>query len=86
MALTLEQQQAVENDAAIPVYIGNAECIIVREDICGRVKAILYDDGELTDEEALRIGWDTPEMAEYGEYDLHRTTAISSTTCRRGQR
>ena len=81
MNLTIEQQQAVENGEAVPVHVGNAECVVVRKDIYDRVKTILYDDGELTDEEAARIGWesgrsigwDTLEMAEYDDYDSHRT-------------
>lgn len=80
MNLTKQQQQAVENGEAIPVHVGKAECVVVRKDIFDRVKAVLYDDGELGDEEAVRmgwesgksIGWDTAEMAEYDDYEAHR--------------
>lgn len=82
MNLTEQQQQAVENGEAVPVHVGNSECVVIRKDIYDRVKVVLYDDSEITDEEAARLGWESgksigwnePEMAEYDDYDAHRKT------------
>ncbi len=82
MTLTENQQQAVENGQAVPVHVGNFECIVIRKDIYDRVRTVLYDNAEVSDEEAIRLGWEsgtsigwaTPEMAEYDDYDTHRKT------------
>jgi hypothetical protein len=55
MNLTGEQEEAVQNGKVVPVHIGNAECVVVRKDIYERVKAVLYDDGEMTDDELHAI-------------------------------
>lgn len=33
MHLTEQQQQAVENGEALPVHVGNSECVVIRKDI-----------------------------------------------------
>jgi hypothetical protein len=81
MNFTEEQQQAVENGEAVPINIGNSECVVLRKDIYDRVKGIIYDGSQISDETAALlgwesgkgIGWESPEMAEYDDYDLHRT-------------
>ena len=83
MHLTEQQQPAVENGEEVPVHVGNSECVVIRKDISDydRTMVVLYDDGGITGEEAARlgwesgksIGWETPEMAEYDDYDAHRT-------------
>lgn len=83
MQLTAEQQHAVEHGEPVSVTLGQTECVVLRKDIYERVRSILYSDGELSDDEAVRlgweagrsIGWDTPEMAEYDDYDAYRRSS-----------
>jgi hypothetical protein len=82
MIFSTEQVQAIECGEAVPIMVGQTECVVIRKEVYDRVKRVLYYDGELTDEEAAllgweagkSIGWDTPEMAEYDDYDRFRKT------------
>ena len=54
------------------------ECVVVRRDVYERLAQ--YSDTSPADEELVRlgwesgkaIGWNTPEMAEYDDYDRNR--------------
>lgn len=83
MDLTSEQVQAIKEGATVPVIppeVGE-ECILIRREAFDRLIHLVYDDRPVTDDEAAmlgresgaRIGWDTPEMAEYDHYDEHPT-------------
>jgi hypothetical protein len=80
MNLTKEQFDQAKRGQAVEIAENGDEFVLIRKDIYERVKTILYDDSELSDDEATQlaweagkaIGWDTPEMAEYDEYDKHR--------------
>jgi hypothetical protein len=80
MNLTKEQFEQAKTGQAVEIAENGDEFVLIRKDIYERVKAILYDDGDISDDEAARlaweagksIGWDTPEMAEYDEYDKYR--------------
>jgi hypothetical protein len=80
LQMTDEQQQAIDRGEAVRLTVGATECVVLRRDVYERVKAVLCDGGDVSDEEAARlgweagltIGWDTPEMAEYDDYDRHR--------------
>jgi hypothetical protein len=79
--LTAEQHQALVANSAEPVRAidpaTNAEYVLVRAEVYERIKALLYDDGDWTPEEQLRLladsgqraGWDDPEMDVYDQYD-----------------
>ena len=43
MNLTSDQQQAIFRGEAVPVVVGSTECVVVRADVFGRVKAVLED-------------------------------------------
>jgi hypothetical protein len=81
MDLTSHQIQAIRDGEpvrVVPPEIGE-ECVLLRKDIYERI-AHLLDDTPPADEELIRlgweagkkIGWDTPEMSEYDDYDAHR--------------
>jgi hypothetical protein len=77
MNLTSEQITALHNGQPVSIILEQTECIVVRKDIYDRMAA---DQGLATDEEQARIGWesgkeigwDTPEMAQYNNYDAYR--------------
>jgi len=70
MELSAAQIQAVENGEAVPITMGHTSCVLLREDLYERVKALL--DLEATYplvDEAFREGWEAPGMADYDRYD-----------------
>jgi hypothetical protein len=80
MNITKEQLERANGGQPVEIAENGDEYVLIRKDVYQRVKSILYDDGDVTDEEAAQlaweagkaIGWDTPEMAEYEKYDKHR--------------
>ncbi len=72
----LTEQQRQELSAPEPIAIDpqtRETYVLVRKAVFDRMKGLLYDDAELSDDE-LRLllarssatnGWDEPEMAEY---------------------
>jgi hypothetical protein len=70
MELSAAQPQAIENGEAVPITVGHTQCVLLREDLYARVKALL--DLEATYpllDEAFREGWEAPGMADYDRYD-----------------
>jgi hypothetical protein len=70
MELSATQMQAIENGEAVPIMVGRTKCVLLREDLYQRVKALL--DLEATYpllDEAFREGWEAPGMANYDRYD-----------------
>jgi hypothetical protein len=68
--LSAAQIQAVENGEAVPITVGHTPCVLLREDLYERVKALL--DLEATYpllDETFREGWEAPGMADYDRYD-----------------
>lgn len=52
MQISERQQQALEHGEAVPVVIGETECVVLRRDVYERVRKVLeYDDSEWSDEE-----------------------------------
>jgi len=81
MNLTDQQIRAIKEGEPVPVLppeIGE-ECVMLRKDVYERISRLL-DDGPVSDEECARlgwesgrkIGWETPEMAEYDNYDARK--------------
>ncbi|MBW3541913.1 MAG: hypothetical protein KY476_16715 [Planctomycetes bacterium] len=68
MNLTKEQELAVTQGEAVPVVVGEARCVLLRQDVYERVKRVL--DDELQPEEAYNAvleAWDavgSPQDAE----------------------
>jgi hypothetical protein len=59
MELSAAQIQAVENGEAVPITVGHTPCVLLREDLYARVKALL--DLEATYpllDETFREGWE----------------------------
>jgi hypothetical protein len=70
MELSAAQMQAIENGEAVPITVGHTQCVLLREDLYERVKALL--DLEATYpllDEAFREGWEAPGMEDYDRYD-----------------
>jgi len=70
MELSAAQIQAIENGEAVPIIVGETKCILLREDLYARVKALL--DLEATYpllDETFHEGWEAPGMADYDRYD-----------------
>jgi hypothetical protein len=70
MGLSATQMQAIENGEAVPITVGRTKCVLLREDLYQRVKALL--DLEATYpllDEAFREGWEAPGMTDYDRYD-----------------
>jgi hypothetical protein len=70
MELSTAQIQAIENGEAVPITVGHTKCVLMREDLYERVKAVLdIEDAYPLLDETFREGWDAPGMADYDRYD-----------------
>jgi hypothetical protein len=79
MKLSAAQMQAIENGEAVPITVGNTKCVLLREDLYERVKALL--DVEATYpllDETFREGWEAPGMADYDRYDELKPRCMSA--------
>jgi hypothetical protein len=79
MELSAAQMQAIENGEAVPITVGNTKCVLLREDLYERVKALL--DVEATYpllDETFRAGWEAPGMADYDRYDELKPRCMSA--------
>jgi hypothetical protein len=82
--LTEQQQQELKNVKGSAIEVTNPqtkeEYVLIRKELFERIKGLIYDDGEWTAEEQLRLlaesgkraGWDAPEMDAYDNYDENR--------------
>jgi len=79
--LTEDQARAVDAAAETPAIVmdtrTNTPYVLLRKDVYERLKGLLYDDSEMSDQE-MRIllarssaanGWDEPDMELYDRYD-----------------
>jgi hypothetical protein len=81
--IELTEQQRQELSAPEPTAIDphtQETYVLIRKKVYERIKSLLYDDSEASDNE-LRLllaraapanGWDEPEMADYDNYDAKR--------------
>ena len=77
MNLTARQKSAVRGGEAVRVREEELDCVVLRADVYDRLKHLLYDAGDWTDEELRRVlarsaeanGWNEPEMDAYDNYD-----------------
>jgi hypothetical protein len=77
MNLTAGQKSAVRSGEAVRIRDEELDCVVLRADVYDRLKHLLYDDADWTDEELRRMlansaeanGWNEPEMAAYDNYD-----------------
>jgi hypothetical protein len=80
MLITQEQLDQAKDGQPVKISGDGLKFVLIREDVYDRVRRVLYDDSELSDVEAAElaweagrsIGWESPEMAEYDDYDRHR--------------
>jgi hypothetical protein len=82
--LTNQQRQELKQTTASEIRVADPETgqeyVLIRADVYERLKRLLYDDGDWTPEEQLRLlaesgkraGWDDPEMDVYDNYDENR--------------
>lgn len=76
--LTPEQQALLQQGDAVPVQEAatRLDCVVLRADVFDQVKALLpsIDPREAYPalDEAMRAEWDTPQMADYDDYDSRR--------------
>ncbi|MGC8638517.1 MAG: hypothetical protein ACP5XB_01420 [Isosphaeraceae bacterium] len=82
IVLTEEQQQKLDSGQAVDVTDARTSrpYVVLRKDVYERVRQLLYDDSEWTEDE-LRLqlagsaegnGWDEPGMEAYDRYDEER--------------
>ena len=79
--LTAEQRQELSVPEPIAIDPSTKYTyVLVRKNVYDRIKGLLYDDGEWTDDE-LRLllarsadanGWNEPAMDDYDEYEAKR--------------
>jgi hypothetical protein len=77
MHLSEEQMTALRNGEAVRTRDNDLECVVMRADIYDRVRQLLYDDSNWTDDDLRRLlaksaegnGWNEPEMDAYDNYD-----------------
>ena len=79
--LTEEQRQELSVPEPVAIDPSTKETyVLVRQNVYDRIKGLLYDDGEWTDDE-LRLllarsaeanGWNEPGMDDYDHYDAKR--------------
>lgn len=68
MQISEQQQQALEHGEAVPVVIGETQCVVLRRDVYERVRKVLeYDDSEWSDEEMRLLATRTFEDADAAE-------------------
>jgi len=82
--LTDEQRQQLRQQNAREIRFRDSEegreYVIVPAEKYDRLRSLLYDDGDWTPEEQLKLlaesgkrsGWDDPEMDVYNNYDQNR--------------
>lgn len=80
--LTQEQRQGLRHADAVRLSDPETgqEYILLRAEVYERLKQLLYDDGDWTPEEQMRLlaesgkraGWDDPAMDVYDNYDENR--------------
>jgi hypothetical protein len=82
--LTADQRQALRQAQGNQLRVTDPETgqeyLVLRADVYDRLKALLYDDGDWTPDEQLRLlaesgkqaGWDDPAMDVYDNYDDSR--------------
>lgn len=81
MNITEKQQKEIEHGEAVPVTVGKTECILLRRDVYEKVRNLVYDDSDLSDDELRAVfargiessDWNDPSMDEYDEYDKHKS-------------
>lgn len=79
VTLTDDQRKALEEGQAVPAIDAETqiECVVIRSDVFERVKGVFPDiDPRETYpavDEVMREDWSTPQMAEYDDYDAHRS-------------
>ena len=77
--LTEQQRRQLEGGKAVDVSDAQSTCsyVLLRKDVYDRVRRLLYDDSDWTEDE-LRLllaqsakdnGWDEPGMDAYDRYD-----------------
>jgi hypothetical protein len=70
MELSTAQIRAIENGEAVAITAGHSRCVLIREDLYERVKAVLaIEDAYPVLDETFREGWDAPGMSDYDRYD-----------------
>lgn len=77
MNLTAPEKLAVRKGEAVRIQEEGLEYVVLRADVYDRLKHLLYDDGEWSDEDLRRIlaksakinGWNEPGMDDYDSYD-----------------
>ena len=82
--LTEEQRQELSVPEPIAIDPSTKKTyVLVRQNVYDRIKGLLYDNGEWSDDE-LRLlltrsaeanGWNEPAMDDYDEYDAKRAEA-----------
>jgi hypothetical protein len=77
MQLTSDQIVAVRKGEAVRVDESGLECVLVRADVYDRLKHLVFDDSEWSDDELRRMlarsadenGWNEVGMDAYDRYD-----------------
>ena len=77
MQLSEQQKAALRNGEAVRTHDKDLECVVMRADVYDRVKQLLYQDTDWTDDELRRMlaksaeanGWNEAEMDAYDNYD-----------------
>ncbi len=84
--IELTEEQRLELSAPEPVAVNpstNKTYVLVRQNVYDRIKGLLSDSGDSTDDE-LRLmlarsaeanGWNEPAMDDYDEYEANRAKA-----------
>jgi len=79
--LTEEQRQELSKTEPVAIDpITKETYVLVRKNVYDRIKGLLYDDGEWTDDELRLVlarsaeenGWNEPAMDDYDQYDANR--------------
>ena len=77
MNLTAEQERSLSEGDAVPVTIGQTDCVLLRKDVYERVRRVVeYDDapwsaaekGALLHSFGEKAGWEDPELDVYEQY------------------
>jgi hypothetical protein len=80
MNITQAQLEQAKSGQAVEIAENGDQFVLIRKDVYDRVKTVLYDDSEPSEDELRAIfargiessDWNDPAMDIYDEYDKHK--------------
>lgn len=72
MILSADQIKVLHSGSAVPVKVGDTDCVVLRRDVYDKVKDLIYDDSEMDPRDtypAVLNAWDQGDsLDDYESY------------------